>query len=215
MNPPRRNIGPTFTVAIVVIVAATSLAQNLRTRGPFHLREATQSEIWDADILRRGWPFPYYERVDVSVTFRAMFGPETQKLLPTIKRPAMDWRNLQSWAIVGDVALGILMLVTTTIITEYWRRHRTGPFQFGLRTLLIATAIVAVIVAFIDNNFMHISALLYPPLAFGLLSSPAVIGLLLQHCARRSDRRLSELRSRYSGHEELVQSTPMETENTG
>jgi len=114
----------------------------------------------------------------------------------------MDWRSLQSWAIAGNVALGILMLAATAVLAEYWRRGRTGPFQFSLRTLLSATALVAVVLALLENKFLHMSALLYPPLAVGLVSLPAVFGLAMQHYMRRSDRRLSELRSRYSSQRE-------------
>ena len=218
MNPSRRNIGSIWTFSVVVVVAVTLLVQNFRTRGPFHVRQysSVYRQRSDADILCRGWPFAYYKRFDGSVTFAGIWGrAETRKLLPMIKRPAMDWRNLQSWAIVGNVAIGILMLAATTIATEYWRRHRTGPFQFSLRSLFLATTVVAVIVAMIDNNVMHVSALLYFPIAFGLLSVPAVVGLLLRQFARRSDRRLSRLRSRCTGQQDLVQSTPMDREDVG
>jgi hypothetical protein len=205
MNAPRRSIGLFLTAIVLAGLGAALLTQNLRNRGPFHLRERTLHGVYDVRIIRRGWPFASYERTDVSITIANVgLPPETYRLPATIKRPAMDVRNPQSWAIVGNVTLGLLMLASTAIVAEYWRRHRTGPFQFSLRSMLIATALVAAILALIDENVMPVSALLYLPLAVGLVSLPAVGGLVLQYYVRRSDQRLSELRSRYTARRQLV-----------
>ena len=113
------------------------------------------------------------------------------------KQPELDWRNPQTRALGANIIFSLLMLITTSVVAEYWRRHRTGPFQFGLRSLLGATTLVAVIVALLDNSLMHWAVLLAPFIAAGIVSLPAAVGLALDCSMRRSDRRLSRLRSRF------------------
>lgn len=179
------------------IVFAAMLTQNLRPRGPFYFSGPFGSGRWDAKVVHLGWPFPYFEQIDETITFRAMFGPETQSLPTTFKRATFDIQNQQFRAACGDIALSLFMVSSTVCVCEYWRRHRRGPFQFGLRTLLIVTAIVACLIALIDHRVIDWWSLLYLPLAFGLVSVPAVVGLALEFSLRRSDQRLSQLRSRH------------------
>ncbi len=207
MNRHARHIGPLFTVMVIAVVAATLVAQNLRPRGPYHIREYGPHAVWDAYILRRGWPFTWHERADIWETASQGTSPlRTSRAGFTINSPAMHWSNAQAWALVGNAVLGLLTLTTTAILTEYYRHYRTGPFQFSLRSLFIATAVVAMVMALIDNGIMRLSALLYPPLALALLSLPAVVGLILQQYIRRSDRRVSSLRSHFNASGEIVQS---------
>ena len=90
------------------------------------------------------------------------------------------------------------MLVSIVCVSEYWRRHRRGPFQFGLRTLLLVTAVFAVFIAMIENRVLDWWSLLNLPIALGLASLPTAVGLALERVVRRSDQRLSRLRSRYN-----------------
>lgn len=219
MSLPHSYLEPLFTVSAVVIVAATLVTQNTRARGPYHMREYNSYGLWEAYILRRGWPFTWHERADTWYTASLWLVPyEADRLEPVINKPAMEWTNAQSWALVGDVVLGMLMMTTTAILVEYWRRHRAGPNQFSLRALFVAAAPVALVMALIDNEITHVSAFLYPPLALASLSLPAVVGLMLQHHIRNSDRRLSGLRSRFNRPEETAlpvaippQSAPTDT----
>lgn len=198
MRSGKRHTRWLITLAVVV-VGGTMVTQNVRRRGPFQYREKAAGSVYDISVIRRGWPLTCLGRSDVfETTYVPPIGLKTQRVATFIDEPDWNLRNVQLWAIVGDIVLGLLMIVCSAIIVQYWLRQQARPFQFRLRTFFIATAVVALAVMLIDQSVMSVYALLYPPLAVGLVSIPAVVGLILEYLARRSDRRLAQLRARYN-----------------
>ena len=176
------------------------LAQNLRTRGPFLGREIVQRRyLWEYQTFRRGWPFPYFERIERSVTFYLpnAVRPGTEFLPPTFESATFDRRNPRTWAALGNVLLAVVVTASTVVVCASWQRRRQGKLQFGLRLMMIVTAFVAVVVAMIDRRVLSWWSLLSLPIAAGIVSLPAVVGLGLERLVLRSDRHSRELRSRY------------------
>ncbi len=204
MGTSQCRIGPFFTLGVVAMVGAAMLVDNIRAREPFIVHEWAFGDTWEVKTVARGWPFAYYERTEVSL-FLAQFNcTAPSSFPPTTKQPQPYWNDPRALALAANITLGLFMLLATAIVTEYWRRHGTGPFQYSLRSMLVATAVVAVVVSMLENRVMHWSVLLTPMIAVGIVSLPAVVGLVLDCFVRRSDRRLSELRSRFESRCETI-----------
>ena len=195
MAEETRHTGPILTLVVVAIVGAAVIAQNLRLRGPSFIRQPVLNYVLQVETLSRGWPFNYYEANSISEV-RCSFGSPYRPAPPITQQstPERQLSDPQTLCLLADIFLGILMLIGTAIVTEYWRRYRKGPFQFGLRSMVIVTTLAGIIVALIDNNLTDWSIILSPPLALGIISLPATVGLALDASIRQSDRRLSAMR---------------------
>lgn len=198
----QRKFGPLFTLVVVTLVAMALLIQNVRPRRLVDVHEVSWDGTWEVKTVVRGWPLPYHELIDAAFV-PAPFGHH-RSTNPVAYSPQLAWNNPHSLSLAANAILGLLMLIATAIVTDYGRRLRTGPFQFGMRTILVTTALVAMIVALLDNGLAHWSALLAPLIAYCLVALPATGGLVLERCMRRSDRRLSGLRSRFDCCREAV-----------
>ncbi|MCA9249159.1 MAG: hypothetical protein KDA42_18685, partial [Planctomycetales bacterium] len=183
----------------VLLVAGAFCASNIRTRGPFVIRTHDRHDIWDESTITRGWPIVYYE--SKTITWIATpFGGITYGWAPfTVeKKPQLDWHNPQYLAIIANLVVGSLAVVATAYAARYWVNHRSRPFQFELRTLFLIMTAVALAISMLDEGVLHWPALLSVPLAIGILSIPIAAGILMQQRFIRSDRKLSDLRARFS-----------------
>ena len=190
------------TLLVVLIVAAPLLAKNVWF-GPRRLllwgSYATNMgwyERYDVLATEYGWPLPYLQRVEhvLHTTYRGTEYDPKGVVAPAKTGRYHDTRVMR---VAANIALAALILICTAISTEYWVCHRTGPFQFSLRSLFLLTTLVAVALAGVRSDALAWTSLLYLPIALGVTSVAFVGGLLLEASFRNSDARLSRLRRRF------------------
>ena len=195
-------IGWPVTVFAVGVVLAAMIAQNLRNHGPFvryeHVR--TRGELWQAIITQRGWPFRYFEQLEISVNDGYSVGgysPDWYEFHPpAVRTVRFEANDPFTWALCGNLVLTMLMVTSTAAVAENWRRQHRGPFQFRVRSLLTLTALVAWAMAMIAKREIDGWTLLNLPLALGLVSMPITAGIALERYVRRLDRRALRRRRR-------------------
>ena len=196
MNSPRRTTGPLVTLFVVALIATALVIQNVRPRRLTAVRDETWSGTWEVETVVRGWPLPHQKQIDA--TFAPAGFHYDHPVQPVTYLPQLDWNNPQFWALAANAVFGLSMLMATGFVIEYWRRLRTAPLQFHIRTIFVLTFAVAVSVALFENDLVHWSILLLPFLAFAIVGVPAAAGIGLNHYLRRFEQRLSRLRMRYS-----------------
>jgi hypothetical protein len=162
---------------------------------------------YDVTAERWGWPFTYRVRYQTSETAR----DGTIYSRPLWQQPTLSLRNPRTWALIGNVVLTLVVLGGTVVFVQYWLRHRKGPFQFGLKTLFLLTALVAVLLTFLVQRTIRWDSLLFLPIGFGFLCTAGSLGLVFKACFRAEDARLSRLRRRFSARERSL--TGLDSEN--
>jgi hypothetical protein len=180
---PKVNVVAAVTIVVLVIVALT--AQNLRLRGPELVQEESGGILWEGKITRRGWPWAYLERTasyPVASQYALTGGPWHYEKFSS---PTGSWNDLRTLAIAGDLAVALLIIVATAIVMRFWQSSRTRAIQFGIRTLLMVTALVAIALAMIEGRILSWIFFLYLPIGLGIACLPTAVGIVLYQRSRR------------------------------
>jgi hypothetical protein len=148
------------TLVLLLVVAAALVARNLggnyRTRN-LRMGESVQNQY----KTYYGWPLVAYRRSSVAEDGETVWD---SRLNRTRYSPTPFGRFSTSAVIALDAAVVLLLAASATFTTEYWIRHRRGPFQFGLRSLFILTALSAVFLAFLQRGEVDWGDLLLLPI---------------------------------------------------
>jgi hypothetical protein len=134
-----------------------------------------------------GWPLVAYRRSSVTV------GGETFWL----SRLNRTRHSPTPLAIALDAASILLLAFSATFTTEYWIRHRRGPFQFGIRSLFVFTALSAIFLAFLQRSVVDWGDLLLIPIGYGCACVFFVAALVLEHLFTSADAPLTRARKKW------------------
>ena len=138
---------------------------------------------WYWRITEFGWPFPYAVQLDASAAYPNYLVSDGYRTTPL----APQGLNRYTWMLIADIAIGLLIVVATTVVVIAWAKASKRKFQFQIRHLLAATTAVAVLLA-ICTDYRDISTWVVAfPTAFGVLCLPTSVGLLCYRIVRRSD----------------------------
>jgi hypothetical protein len=144
----------TTWIAIVIIGAAVVSLDTVRDEAGATGSARTYS------FYSQGWPITFLK------------GSETETLPQFV---LVD--NVNDWyfgGLIFDVVASLLIMSSTAVVFESWRRRKLAPWQFNLRAMLMATAVAAA-VAVLYINEVPIPAILSDDgavIQFGLSASP-------------------------------------------
>lgn len=122
---------------------------------------------------QHGWPISYVTRSTITL---ANTGPWDV----TSNMIAFSWA-----ALVVDATVSLLLLASTGIAVELFLR-RPQPFQFGVKSLLGITAVVAYVFLLRVGRIIDWEDMIYFPVGFSILCFIGLIFWFLMRTARRS-----------------------------
>lgn len=114
-----------------------------------------------------------------------------------------DWRTYNTASefyrggLVANSAVGVAMSACTVVCLVYWCRLRQNALRFGLRTTLFLTLAAAVYLGCLKAGDLRWADLLFVPIAVGVVSIPAALGIGLEGLLRRADNRWERMRKRF------------------
>jgi len=158
---------------------------------------------WEVTYRNCGWPFTHCRRFDETISDIDLLTGDISSVhhaIPRIMRAPGRFSDHLTFALVANVAIGVLILFCTAFAVEYWMQHRTGPFQFGLRWIFILTAVAGVFLAYVEDGILVWLHLLFLPIGLGVICVCVVFALLVERRFRKMDNRLSRLRVKYHDH---------------
>ncbi len=180
------------TIVVLLVVATALLLRNLG--GNYRTRSLRMGEsVRNQYKTFYGWPLVAYRRSSVAE------GGETvwlSRLNRTRYRTPFG-RSPTSVVLALDAAAVLLLAVSATFTTEYWIRHRRGPFQFGLRSLFVLTALFAVFLAFLQRGEVDWGDLLLLPIGYGCACVFVVAAIALERWFASADARLTRARRKW------------------
>lgn len=184
-----------LTWLAVFVVGASFVFNNLILLGPFRFDEGDGGTDFNWTVSRKvnGWPFGYRNEWH----YREYSHGDLSSSAESSEGPTADLQNLRTLALLGDTAIGIVIILATGVAVEHWIRHGHRRFQFSLTTLMALTAIAAFIVAALKHEGVDWKLLLYVPVCFGIGCCAYLVGVWLASTASKSDARLTRLRKRF------------------
>lgn len=188
----------TSTLVASVILFASLIVLNATARAPVTQRSQNSAPVTETTIVDYGWPFVAFQSV-------RMF--EDGKRVPWQLLGVSTWPNGDAQinmvgGIVANVLVGIGLILSAAITTEYWVRHRRGPFRFRLRTLFGLTTIACVFLSLLRGDILQWTQLLFLPIGFGCAATVIVAALALEQWFSWSDAKLARAREKFVASEE-------------
>jgi hypothetical protein len=189
-RPWYRLHGVNLVVLLVVAAALVvcNVGGNYRTRS-LRMGESVKNQY----TTYYGWPLVAYRRSSVAEDGETVW---LSRLNRTRYRTPFG-RFSTSAVIALDAAVVLLLAASATFTTEYWIRHRRGPFQFGLRSLFVLTALSAVFLAFLQRGEVDWGDLLLLPIGYGCACVFVVAAIVLERWFASADARLTRARKKW------------------
>lgn len=170
-KPKRRWIEYTTQAALVLLVGAGLVVTNVLGRH----EDNSSPRNCELPSLRHGWPVTFLVRADI--IFKHTLGMDID--MPAASRwPLVDDATVWYWSPVAlaiDAALGLGMLFCTAFVVRRRLRRRPGPVQFRLRTALIATGLVAVLLGLGQMDVLRWEILVRIPVGIGLVCTALTV----------------------------------------
>jgi len=134
--------------------------------------------------VEHGWPWRYLKVWGTTAILAQNWDYNPDEIWdgpPWLHKQGWLFKGLQSefrlGALVGDVAVGLLILAIGVVIFEWWRRRRSRVWQFSLRELMIGILLLAAALGWWRQNHVRaqreVQALREPP------SNPTIAEALL------------------------------------
>jgi hypothetical protein len=98
-----------------------------------------------------GWPFTYLWRHSYTFTFNGRLSGRYH----TAWELSDGMLDYSRWRLIGDVVIGIALVITAGALIEIRRRRRNSIFQFYLSELLVMITIVAIGLSFFAVRRQH------------------------------------------------------------